>query len=132
MSQLALLNDRTGDVVVSNLNVADNFFARFVGLQFRPRLAHGTGLLLVPCPSIHTFCMRFAIDAVFLSREGRVVQVTSGVQPWRFVVCREKAHAVLEVASNDSSVTFKVGDHLRVAGDGARCLPKSLQFLAGG
>jgi hypothetical protein len=57
-----LVNLANGHTVVDRLFVADSFAARLWGLQFRPSLAAGDGLLLYPCNSIHTCCMRFALD----------------------------------------------------------------------
>ena len=129
MSQLALRNDRTGDVVVSSLTVADNFFTRFRGLQFRRSLARDTGLLLVPCGSIHTFWMRFPIDVYFLSNTGRVVEMKQEVSPWRCAVGGKQAHAVLEVASGAISNDIQVGDQLRLVTDQSAKLAKCLDFL---
>ena len=47
------------------------------GLLGRSEPPEGEGILLRPAGSIHTFFMRFAIDAVFLDRELVVV----GIEP---------------------------------------------------
>jgi len=129
MSQLALRNERTGDVVVSHLMVANTFFRRFRGLQFAKQLDSGSGLLLVPCTSIHTFWMRFPIDAYFLSNTGQVVQINREVRPWRCLVSGKKPQAVLEVASGASHNAIQLGDDLRLVGDEPTNLAKSLEFL---
>ena len=129
MSQLALRNERTGDVVVSRLLVADTFFRRFRGLQFARGLEEGSGLLLVRCASIHTFWMRFAIDVLFLSSSGEVLQINQCVRPWRCVVGRKKPHAVLEIASGASSNTIEVGDYVRLVAGESSNLAESLEFL---
>ena len=64
------------------LEVADSFFSRFRGLMLRKTLPPGHGLLLEPCNSIHMCFMRFAIDAVYIDREYRVVKVVTGLRPW--------------------------------------------------
>ena len=53
-------------------------------------------LLLVPAAAIHTWGMRFAIDAVFLDAELRVVKVVRRLPPRRFAAARG-ARAVLEL-----------------------------------
>lgn len=53
-------------------------------------------LLLAPAASIHTSGMRFAIDAVFLDADLRVVRVVRALPPWRFAAARG-ARAVLEL-----------------------------------
>ena len=58
-------------------------------------------MLIRPAPSIHTFFMRFPIDAVFLTRDGEVVKVADDVKPWRVRSAR-KAHAVLELPTGEA------------------------------
>lgn len=108
----SLINERTGEIVAQRLLVADTFFSRLLGLQFRRRLPKGAGLLLIPCRSVHTFCMRFTVDVIFLSDSGRVLKVVKELRPWRIAVCRDKAHAALELASGTASV--RLGDQLRM------------------
>ena len=38
-------------------------------------------MILAPCNGIHTFFMRFAIDVVFVDRQGRVLKVCRGLKP---------------------------------------------------
>src|SRR5207253_305834 len=49
----------------------------------RPPLAADAGLLLCDCPSVHTAFMRFAIDVVYLDRDGVVLKCVPGLRPWR-------------------------------------------------
>ena len=109
--------------------VADTFVRRFCGLQFKRGLEQGSGLLLVPCGSIHTFWMRFPIDVLFLSDSGRVVEIRQDVCPWCGAVCKKKPHAVLEIASGASNDNFQVGDTLQLVRDESRHGPTSLDFL---
>jgi len=95
----------TGRVAVERLYVADTWWSRFRGLQFRREFPAGCGLLLSPCSSIHMFWMRFAIDLIFLSGDGRVVEVRHNVRPWRVAVAREQAAtAALEVPAGTAVV----------------------------
>ncbi|MBA2360392.1 MAG: DUF192 domain-containing protein [Actinobacteria bacterium] len=70
------------------------------GLLGRRSLPSDQGILLKPAASIHTFFMRFPIDAVFLDREHRVVGIERDVRPWR-TVGRRGSHAVLELPSGE-------------------------------
>ena len=81
--------------------VADRMLPRMRGLLGRRELPPGEGMLIKPAPSIHTFFMRFPIDAVFLSRTGEVLKVSSNVEPWRARSCR-RAHSVLELAAGEA------------------------------
>ena len=78
----------SGKIVVERLHVADRFWSRFRGLQFRRVFPQGHGILLAPCNSIHTMWMRFAIDVAMLDRKGEVLAVRQAVLPWRLVFAR--------------------------------------------
>ena len=53
------------------------------------------GLELAPCRSVHTFGMRFALDLIWLDRDGRVVRVDVEVPPRRVRTCL-RARSVIE------------------------------------
>ena len=77
--------------------VAETFLQRLLGLMFRRDLPEGQGLLIARCNAIHTFFMRFPIDAVFLDADGAIVRVVRDIQPWRpFVWGGRRAVQVLE------------------------------------
>ncbi|HVE69201.1 MAG TPA: DUF192 domain-containing protein [Solirubrobacteraceae bacterium] len=77
------------------MRVAARWRARLLGLAaLREPPPHG--LLLPKTRSVHTLGMRFALDLVWLDREGRAVRVDRGVRPGRVRACRTAA-AVLEI-----------------------------------
>ncbi len=81
--------------------VARTLWARIRGLIGRRGLPAGEGLLILRCNAIHTFFMRFPIDATFYDREGRVVRIVRGIRPWRpFVWGGWRAVKVLETAAD--------------------------------
>jgi len=71
------------------------------GLLGRSELPLGEGLVLRRAPAIHTFFMRFAIDAVFVDREMVVVGIEPKVSPWR-VVARRRAWAVVALPAGEA------------------------------
>jgi uncharacterized membrane protein (UPF0127 family) len=77
-----MIVERTGATLVADLRVAKSPWARFRGLMLAAPLPRGAGLDINPCGSIHMMFMRFAIDAVFYDREGRVTKVAPKVRPW--------------------------------------------------
>jgi len=90
----------TVDILGVRAKVARTFAERAKGLIGTRDLAPGEGMLILRCNCIHTFFMRFAIDATFLDREGRVVKVVRGIRPWRpFVWGGWRAVKVLETRS---------------------------------
>ena len=60
------------------------------------RLEAGTGLWIVPCESVHTFFMKFAIDLVYVDRKNKVRKVRHAVPAWRLSACLT-AHSILEL-----------------------------------
>ena len=90
-----------GRVVCERCLVAARPLRRMRGLLGRRHLPQGEGILLRPAGSIHTFFMRFSIDAVFLNENGDVLGIAAGVKPWRVAVCK-RARSVLELAAGES------------------------------
>ena len=103
-----------GPVVCESCSVADRPLARMRGLMGRAGLDSGQGILLSPAPSIHTFFMRFAIDALFLDAELRVLRIVPGLRPWRAASCRG-ARVVVELPAGEAKRRgVSVGDHLEL------------------
>ncbi len=109
VTQHQLIDAETGRVVVARLQLADTFWRRFRGLQFRPPLATDEGLLLKPCRSIHTHWIRFAIDVAMLDEHGTVLAIQSNVTPWRIATSVKGTGAVLETAAGVLEEQLHVG-----------------------
>jgi uncharacterized membrane protein (UPF0127 family) len=75
---------------------AKGYFARLRGLLGRTLQKDG-GLLLTPCSAIHTIGMRYAIDAVYLDRNGRVLRIDESLNPGRILPQQRGARRVLEL-----------------------------------
>lgn len=98
----------TVKVLGYHAKVARTFPARARGLIGTKTLAPGEGLLIERCNAIHTFFMAFAIDAIFLDAENRVVRTVRGIRPWRlFVWGGFRARKVLEVRSREEQADLK-------------------------
>jgi uncharacterized membrane protein (UPF0127 family) len=113
-SQAYAVRNVTRDTLVGNrILVAGSLRERTVGLLGRSGLEPGEGLWIEGAPSIHMFFMRFAIDAVFISADGRVTKVVPNLRPWRVVWWARGARDCLELpagAANASAI--EVGDQL--------------------
>ena len=104
-----------GTVVCERCTLADSPLTRMRGLLGRDGLEQGEGLLLRPASSIHTFFMRFPIDAVFLDKALVVLGVEDALDPWR-AASHRGAKAVLELPAGESSRRgISVGDRLSLA-----------------
>lgn len=87
----------TGGVeVCARCALADTPLRRMRGLLGRAGLAEDEGILIRPTNAIHMWFMRFAIDAVFLDGENRILRIAADLRPWR-MAARRGAKAVLEL-----------------------------------
>jgi len=109
---LTIRNVTRGTVLARNVATADDAATRRKGLLSRTGLGVEDGLWIVPCESVHTFFMKFAIDLVYLDRSKRVKKVSRNVGPWRMSACLS-AVSILELAPGtiDRSQTRR-GDQL--------------------
>src|SRR6202522_2379204 len=85
--------------LATDLMIARTHWSRFRGLMATDssRFSRGQGLWINPSHGIHTFAMRFPIDAVYLDRDRRVIHLEEDLKPWRMAAIRVKAVSVLEV-----------------------------------
>jgi len=114
-----LMNARTGEMVASAVELADTRATRRRGLLGRDSLDASTALVISPCFSIHTVNMRFAIDVVFVDRQGVVVRMLSDLKPWRLAIT-PRARAVIEMAAGAlRGRDVRVGDRLYLAAEPA-------------
>jgi uncharacterized membrane protein (UPF0127 family) len=112
---LALTNTRNNQIVARTLLTAFDSASRRTGLLGRDSLEDGSALIIAPCQAIHTFSMRFAIDVLFVSKDGRVLKVRSNVRPGRIAAAlRGFAVVELPVGAIERSGT-RSGDQLEVS-----------------
>jgi len=105
----------TGKIVVGRLELADTAWKRSVGLLGRADLAKDEGLCLAPCSGIHTLFMRFALDVVFLDRNGVARRVVPNVRPWRICFAVRGAYTVIELpAGTIARRNLKVGGRYEI------------------
>ena len=97
MKIIRIQNGRSGAVLGQNVQLADGWWRRAVGLLGQTELPEGGGLLLVPCASVHTLGMRFPVDVAFLDGRGRILETKADLPPGRFAVGGKDVHATLEL-----------------------------------
>jgi uncharacterized protein len=119
---LAARNVSRGTTLAAPLEDGSSFWSRFMGLMGRSSLGPGEGLWLPGGDAIHMMFMRFAIDAVFVTKPEaesgvrRVVELRRELPPWRGVVWHAAgASGVIElpVGAIDASGTA-VGDEIAI------------------
>ena len=111
---MVVYNRTRGREVAAIVAVADDPESRSRGLLGRKSLEPGEGLWIVPCPMVHTFFMKFSIDALFLDRELGVVRVLEDLKPWRLSPWVFRARSVLELAGGSLKGSVQVGDRLEI------------------
>ncbi|MGF7185891.1 hypothetical protein GGQ84_001984 [Desulfitispora alkaliphila] len=96
-----------------NFERADSFFTRLKGLIGRTELPTGSGLIIKPCNSIHTFFMKFPIDVIFLDEKGRALKLQEKVTPRKVILPVKNATCVLEMPTGCiNNTNTVVGDQL--------------------
>jgi uncharacterized protein len=107
-------NRARGAVVADKVTKADDPASRSRGLLGRSSMEPGEGLWIVPCPMIHTFFMKFAIDVLFLDSSQRVVRVIEDLKPWRLSPWVWRARSVLELPGGSLKGAVREGDALEL------------------
>jgi uncharacterized membrane protein (UPF0127 family) len=98
-------NSEGAELIASKVVKAKTFFDRFLGLTARRKLKTEEGFLIESCSSIHTFWMRYSIDAVFLDNDNRVVAIYNDIRPFRVTPFIKNAFSVLELPSGTAKKT---------------------------
>ncbi len=104
-------NADRGTVLGDSIRPADTFFLRLKGLTGTDGLAAGEGLWISPCRCIHSFGMRFPIDAVFLGPDRKVAGLLEGFRKNRVSGVCWAARGVLELPEGAIGRTgTRIGD----------------------
>lgn len=101
-----------GTELARNITVAETLPARMKGLLGKTMLPQGEGLLIRPCKGIHTFFMKFSIDAVFLDSNNQILALFRSLEPNRLTPVFRKAVSVLELPDGTLDTNVAVGDAL--------------------
>ena len=107
------VRDQEGKIVVNQLQLANTFYRRLLGLILHSSLQEGEGLLIAPCRGVHTCLMRFPIDVLYLDAEGLILHAFSDISPWKMLPLYGGVQQVLELpAGTLSSIGIAAGQHL--------------------
>ncbi len=102
-----------GPTIGTKIRLASTWGSRLKGLLGTTSLAHGEGLLLVPCSSIHMFFMSISLDVLFLDQDGVVLFVYHSLRPWRISSSFSQALAALELKSGTAkALNIEKGDRI--------------------
>lgn len=109
-----LINMRTNETILEDLQTADTFVSRFRGLMGAKALAKNTGLRIAPCNSVHCFFMRFPIDVIFLDKQDQVIHIQKNMKPGSISPIIRKAKSVIEANADTLSNVLEPGDKLAI------------------
>ena len=94
---VSIANTTRGTSLGTHVRVASSMRDRIVGLLRTPEVLPGEGLLIERTASIHMFFMPYAIDVVYVDREGRYTPTVSRLRPWRVVWWARGARDCIEL-----------------------------------
>lgn len=94
---MKIINLTKDTLVADEVTIADNFLSRTKGLLGKNALKENEALVIKPCNAIHTFFMRFSIDAVFLDKQNKVVAIKENLRPFKITPIYPKAFLVIEL-----------------------------------
>jgi len=112
---MKLINKTRGCVLAENVETASCFLKRLKGLLGRTDLPEGSTLHIFPCPQIHTFFMRFPIDAAFVDGDGKILHIVSDMKPWKISALVLGAKGVYEFQSGSLTGKAAAGDIVELA-----------------
>lgn len=73
--------------------------------MFTKHLPEEKGLYLQPCPSIHTFFMKYPIDVIYLDRENVIVGLQEHLQPNKLGARFPNAASIIELPAGRIQTT---------------------------
>lgn len=101
------VNDK---LLSGNIKSADSFKTKLIGLLNKKSLDKNEGLLLTNCSGIHCFFMKFTIDAVYLSKDMKVIYKET-VKPWRTGKFVRNCTHILELPEGMAK-DIEIGDYI--------------------
>ncbi|MBP7279014.1 MAG: DUF192 domain-containing protein [Sedimentibacter sp.] len=101
------VNDK---LLSGNIKSADSFITKLIGLLNKKSLDKNEGLLLTNCSGIHCFFMKFTIDAVYLSKDMKVIYKET-VKPWRTGKFVRNCTHILELPEGMAK-DIEIGDYI--------------------
>ncbi|WP_158737979.1 DUF192 domain-containing protein [Alteribacillus sp. YIM 98480] len=115
---MKLLNLHTNQMVAEEVKGAYAFVKRLKGLMFTKQIPENFALHIAPCPSIHTFFMKYPIDVLYLNNRHEIVGMEEEVAPGKFGKRFRGTRSVVELPSGKIKTSnVKVGQILAFVED---------------
>ena len=106
-------NTESSALICNELIFAENFRDRLFGLIFK-NIKKGQGFVIKDCNSIHTFWMRYRIDAVFLNKNNEIIRLYESLKQFRMTTVTKGTCCVIEFPEfTIKDLSLKTGDKLK-------------------
>ena len=112
---MKLYVNNNNNLLLSNITIADSFKTKLIGLLNKKSINKNEGLLLKNCSGIHCFFMKFTIEAVYLSKDMKVIYKET-VKPWRIGKFVKNCTHILELAQGMAK-DIEIGDYIILEGE---------------
>ena len=110
---LKLINASNQSLLASSVKCCNRFWSRLVGLLGTHSLKEHEACWLIPCRSVHSFGMHYAIDVYFLNRDKRIVAIEQNLKPNRLTRTYWESYSVIELPASDRP-KCRIGDKLSI------------------
>ncbi|HVA27912.1 MAG TPA: DUF192 domain-containing protein [Candidatus Baltobacteraceae bacterium] len=108
-----VLRDETSGAALGAVAKAETGWQRLVGLLGSRCIPPHEGMWFDDCSAVHTIGMRFALDIIFLDRNGRVIDLRERVAPNALAVVCPRACVTVELGAGTLATTgVRLGDRL--------------------
>ncbi len=84
--------------MLKSVRLTTTAWERMKGLLGSEQLGNNDALIISPCNSVHTLFMKYAIDVIYLDKNGTIKKIVPQLKPWHFSFCLSSA-TTLELAS---------------------------------
>ena len=74
MEKIKVKHLKSGQYLAQNVEVADSFYTRLMGLMFSSTFGDRDGIWFQPSNSIHSFFVRVRFDAIFINKQNEVMK----------------------------------------------------------
>ncbi|MDD3301004.1 MAG: DUF192 domain-containing protein [Bacteroidales bacterium] len=101
------------NLLASEIRLADSFKSKLIGLLNKKSLDNNEGLFLRNCSSIHCFFMKITIDAIYLSKDMKVLYKET-IKPWGIGKLVKNCYHVLELAEGMAK-DIEIGDYISMS-----------------
>lgn len=101
---MKLYNSTQNNLIAGDVQVAENYFSRNIGLLSRKSISSNEGLVIKPCFSVHTFFMKFPIDILFVNKKNEIIALYENVKPWKILPIHFSSRYVVELAVGQIAV----------------------------